>query len=60
VADVRSAGGCEVGEEGYGGFDAGVEGEGVCCVEDFAGFGVDLAVEEEERGDCVAEVCGVG
>lgn len=36
-----------------------MEGEAVCRVEDFAGFGVDLGVEGEEGRDCVAEVRGV-
>ena len=37
-----------------------MEGECVRRVEDFARFGVDLAVQREEGGDGVPEVRGVG
>jgi hypothetical protein len=48
VAHVAAGQGCQVAEEGDGGFDAGVEGEAVGGVEDFCGFGVDLLVYGEE------------
>jgi hypothetical protein len=45
---VAAGQGCQVAEEGDGGFDTGVEREAVGGVEDFCGFGVDLLVYGEE------------
>jgi hypothetical protein len=60
MANTGSTDWCQVRQERDCGFDAAMEGKCICRVEDFARFGMYLAVYREKGGDSVAEVCCVG